>query len=529
MTSFTSSAYDKSIWWLTTLKQAREYLEACLEGHTRCRSHNKPATRLPTRVIDVGSIDGSKDPFLYVSNERRSVVAEAEIGRESGNQAQETSVPQHIRISPRLEVDATFKYTTLSYCWGEAQNFILKIENLESLKERLPWNELPLTIQDAITLTRGLGIRYIWIDALCIIQDSREDWEAESVKMAEIYGGSFLTIAAALGPNVHYGLMKRGLGQEWNSTVNRAEKIVKEMFPLQRDPLYSRAWALQERMLSPRVLIFGSEDTYCECYDLRRGSKVISYRLPDNPSPWDWHVIIQDYTCRNLTNEQHKLPAIVGLAAIYSQATGKDYICGLWKQTLIVDLLWRQQRLLAGNSAILDPPKEYRAPSWSWASLNGNCMLRYRLGKNKDFKPRTEILATFKDSDSPQEKPVEGDEWILLHGPLLRAKIEGGKLKFLHASAGEKGTCNPWMDLRDLEDLEGKPSTMEGKETWNATVSRDDTWCLLLGSLGAEGYGLVLVEAVDFGEGNYRRVGTFIAYGWEDSFDSCGESDLFLI
>lgn len=282
-------------------------------------------------------------------------------------------------------------------------------------------------------------------------------------------------------------------------------------------------------MLSPRVLIFGSEDTYWECYSLHRGSKVISYRLPENPSPWDWHIVLQDYTCRNLTNERDKLPAIAGLAALYSQATGKDYMCGLWKQTMIVDLLWRQQRLLVGNSAILDPPKAYRAPSWSWASLNGNCMLHYKLGDNKNFKPRTEILATFKDSDSTQEKPIEGDEWLLLHGPLLCAKVEGGKINFPRVRLGEKRQCNPWMDLRNLEDLDGRPPTMECKEVWNATVSRDDTWCLLLGTCGGEGYGLVLVEALDFGEGNYRRVGSFLALGWEDSFENCGESDLLLI
>ena len=104
-------------------------------------------------------------------------------------------------------------------------------------------------MRGANSITRGLGIRYLWVDTLCIIQDSEEDWEAELGKMADVYGGAFLTLSAAYGADVHAGLP-------------RPLDIEKRKLPLQNDPLYSRAWALQERMLSPRILIFGSDQMY---------------------------------------------------------------------------------------------------------------------------------------------------------------------------------------------------------------------------------------------------------------------------
>lgn len=249
MTSSASHVYDKSRWFRDTLKEAQQHLKACLEGHERCRSHS-PATKLPTRIIDVGSTDGSKDPFLVFSNEREDVEHLVLAGNELHPNS-DVHQASFLESSTSPRHNEAVKYTTLSYCWGPTQKFILKTENLERLKEKIPWNELPLTIQDAITMTRALNIPYIWVDALCIIQDSPDDWEAESTKMAEIYGGSFLTISAALGPNVHCGLMRSGLMQTESYKSRRNPRTVEERFPLQKDPLYSRAWALQERVSLP--------------------------------------------------------------------------------------------------------------------------------------------------------------------------------------------------------------------------------------------------------------------------------------
>ncbi|KAG4412775.1 hypothetical protein IFR04_014090 [Cadophora malorum] len=119
--------------------------------------------------------------------------------------------------------------------------------------------------------------------------------------MADVYGGAFLTLSVAYGADVHAGLP-------------RPLDIEKRKLPLQNDPLYSRAWALQERMLSPRILIFGSDQMYWKCHQTQQSSlgtklpKVISYRLPSSPTPTDWHIIVSDYSSRNLTHETTNSP-----------------------------------------------------------------------------------------------------------------------------------------------------------------------------------------------------------------------------
>lgn len=278
-------------------------------------------------------------------------------------------------------------------------------------------------------------------------------------------------------------------------------------------------------MLSPRVLIFGRQELIWECYKSYTNGllEILHKRLPDNPSPGDWHSIVQDYTCRNLTDERDKLPALAGLASVYSQATGKEYIRGLWKQTIILDLLWPQRRLFVGNIATIDPPKKYRAPSWSWASVNGNCV--YYL-PSRDLKMRTELLAYFPDDvQGGLKTPLEGGEWLLVRGPLVKAEVKHGDAYFSRKRYGPV-----WTDSRDDGEL-GKGHTTVSLEKWNDYVSKSDTWCLLLGTDGTNAYGLVLVEAVEFGGGNYRRVGTFLAPrpGWEECFVDSTKSDLLLI
>jgi hypothetical protein len=129
-------------------KRGRRDNDLCLKEHSSCS--NLPLTSpLPTRVIDVGPSDGSEEPRLYIHAE---------------------------------EAQHEAKFAALSYCWGKTQNLTLTTENLDFMKEIIPWDDIPLTIRDAIELTRGIGIRFLWVDALCIIQNSAEDWSGTSSK-----------------------------------------------------------------------------------------------------------------------------------------------------------------------------------------------------------------------------------------------------------------------------------------------------------------------------------------------------------
>ncbi|KAH8586049.1 heterokaryon incompatibility, partial [Bisporella sp. PMI_857] len=88
-------------------------------------------------------------------------------------------------------------YITLSYCWGGPKNICLRKDNLEELESGIEIHFLPQTFQDAIEVTRKLDIRFLWIDALCILQDDSDDKLKEIWNMGEIYRDSFVTIAAS--------------------------------------------------------------------------------------------------------------------------------------------------------------------------------------------------------------------------------------------------------------------------------------------------------------------------------------------
>jgi hypothetical protein len=283
--------------------------------------------------------------------------------------------------------------------------------------------------------------------------------------MSDIYGGGFLTISAAVGPDVHHGLSPQQIS-------------FKPRFPLQKDPLYSRAWALQERMLSPRSLIFGRDQIYWECEDSQQGKDgtrvppIISQRLKLQPSTIDWHTIVIIYASRVVTHEKDKLPALLGLAKLYQQATKKDYLAGLWKQTLLKDLLWKEQHLIYGNKVSRGYPSQYRAPSWSWASIDGN--IAY-LRMEEAFR-ETRVVGTYTDEPASLVL-LEGTNtlngWICLCGYLLQADIIKGVISF-HAG----GSAVAWVDLREVSRNPEAADINKDPDGWSETDDRSNVWCL---------------------------------------------------
>jgi hypothetical protein len=194
----------------------------------------------------------------------------------------------------------------LSHCWGLKPQLITTKKTLSDYEKEVSWGVLPATFRDAITVSRRLGIRYIWIDSLCIIQDSPADWARESAKMADIYANSYLTIAAASSKDGAGGLYledqrQKGvsltgttsLGSTYTVRVQYsipAHTLVDDATPkgvIQHPisvsssindiggtrevfPLLTRGWVFQERLLSPRFLQFGRHELLWDC---RRSSK----------------------------------------------------------------------------------------------------------------------------------------------------------------------------------------------------------------------------------------------------------------
>jgi len=152
-------------------KVITRWLTECDSEHERCHSiTDRIAPVLPTRVLEVR---GPQSVRLYVTGE----------GQERGF------------------------YACLSHCWGGVVPIRTTSKTLHHFETRgIPWDAFPKTFQDAVDMTRRLGLRYLWIDSLCILQDDIDDWRHEGSKMAEIYSGSYITLAATSAPRSDAGL-----------------------------------------------------------------------------------------------------------------------------------------------------------------------------------------------------------------------------------------------------------------------------------------------------------------------------------
>ncbi|RDW68557.1 hypothetical protein BP5796_09214 [Coleophoma crateriformis] len=294
--------------------------------------------------------------------------------------------------------EETGEYACLSYCWGGPQEFLTTRANLESNKKALPFQSLPPTLQDAIHVTRTLGLRYLWIDALCIIQDSAADKAVEINKMGSIYQNASVTIAAARAAKVSDGFLHPRPADEGFTLpfyVNPETTGHITLLPMEEafepaDPLGARAWVLQETLLSRRQLVYSERDLIWRTQGNQYQTVVTSPRtyasvmedIPMNlfspthrsefPSAREftascitsWSAIVTDFTHRGITVADDRLPAISGVAAVLQRSWKDRYVVGMWESTLAMHLAWRS------TDGSLARPPQYRAPSWSWAAVD---------------------------------------------------------------------------------------------------------------------------------------------------------------
>lgn len=339
------------------LKQVSVWLRSCLENHAGCKirkaSPESPTT-LPTRLVDVGSLELGIEPSLV--------------------------------ITKNLGVDI-IEYVALSHRWGLEKFITLIFRNIDDFTKRLPFGDLRAVFQDAISLTRSLGIRYIWIDSLCIIQDSIDDWMSESAIMGEIYRNSLFTIAAsaaAEGSENFYA--KRDVFNVIPFSVNIKWKSHEGQYICFKGNLRSsgiadaalnqRGWVIQERSLSPRTVYFGRQ-LFWECRELmacrtcprrfclqhdhgERAIRSVKIREMDANSntfnAMSWEGVVSAYTRCGLTKGEDKLIALSGIVKqLRRQYNNADYIAGLWRSELHQQLHWYMSS--TENQA---KPKTYR-------------------------------------------------------------------------------------------------------------------------------------------------------------------------
>ncbi|KAK0622007.1 heterokaryon incompatibility protein-domain-containing protein [Bombardia bombarda] len=294
------------------------------------------------------------------------------------------------------------EWVALSYCWGGDQPQKTTQASIPGYRDGIDLSSMPKTIQDAVTVCRKIGARYLWVDSLCIIQNDTADLGVELGQVPRIYQSALVTIFAASAHNVTEGFLHPRFAPPADSPPikvrvqstqrtwlwGKAEESIHQLVladtesefapsPVE-NPLYRRAWAYQEYMLSPRMLVYSDKELTwrCRCGERRLGSRLLqTERMSNKPSipgsrlNW-WDDIIEAYTQCDLTLPSDKLVALAALADFYQKETNKTYLAGLWKEDIIQGLWWRLDGRRMSLPKLKRPP-EYRAPSWSWASVDG--------------------------------------------------------------------------------------------------------------------------------------------------------------
>ncbi|PYI02055.1 HET-domain-containing protein [Aspergillus sclerotiicarbonarius CBS 121057] len=389
-----------------SLKQLKSWISDCDQNHRFCH-HLDSIHFFPTRVIDVSNID------------QGTVVL----------QDQSSIISTDFDRPPGLESHSAPPYWTLSHRWGTGSIIKLLEGNEDQFKKGVAISHLPIVFQDAMRVVHRLGHRYIWIDSLCIIQDSPDDWQKEAKSMAKIYRNCFCNISAIsassdttrglfgsrqINPRLLFPFpldVKDGHQPTiWNEEMWKDE--------IENAPLCSRGWVVQERFLASRVVHFGLNQIYWECLEathceadfngqldlvhniditsvgkqsvykksllaLLEISALVSESGIDRTRPgWEdrggnwhsfkrlrlcWRDMIQTYSSCNLTQESDKFIAMAGIALLFQQVLVDRYLAGLWQRSLHVDLLWTTN----ASKGVHVHRTDAFAPSWSWASVCG--------------------------------------------------------------------------------------------------------------------------------------------------------------
>jgi Heterokaryon incompatibility protein (HET) len=448
-----------------------------LNSHTKCNSSDSIQSFSPSRLLDIGDAD-------------KGIIT--------------------LRITK--EHDTTGRYIALSHCWGELP--MLKLVDrisadetgvpvlLKRMKAGFSVADLPKTFREAVAIARRLSVRYLWIDSLCIVQNSKEDWKRESAKMGSVYSNAFCTLAAAGSKDSSEGLFHErapslarpiAVKPTWEKIVEQSYLVVPLDFwddMVSESVLGQRGWVLQERLLSPRFIHYGRTQIFWECRsqdccetfptglpDIASGinsrfkgldpecdgpvlRKLKLARDPPQafirPHPatvndglggyYVWSRILEKYCGTRLTYESDKLAAIIGLGKDMQRVLEDEYVSGLWRSILPSQLLWRVQDYTRLN--IFDTVAKGNFPT-----------------QPKGSRPEGRVAPTWS--------------WASVNGPIVAPVPVRGTVLF--------DDCSPFRVKRSSEELDDDPLQIyETLHIRNATLHfasllfhpSSDTWFL---------------------------------------------------
>lgn len=486
----------------------------------------------------------------------------------------------HKATSPTVRLAVTAgqvgSYVALSYRWGGAQEHATTTANIQEYLQEIPRRSIPDTISDAIHVTKKLGFKYLWVDSYCILQDDDADMITELAKMSSIYQNAVMTICAASTRSCEDGFLEDRIKTTKRARETRCTIPLKDRYggpagtihlevalhraapahlTLDNEPLNKRAWALQEIVLSQRTLYYGEERLIWSCEAGKSpdggtwtdADQGIWLSLPPSSSQKTeaglqvWLEAVEMFSKRALTVDDDKFPAISAIAAEIQDRTGWEYAAGLWRQAMLHCLAWARVK---GTEPPAQCIAKWRAPSWSWASLDE----AVKYVSTKPFTVKLILPAEFIDCSATvlhAQNPLGQIQHaqLVIQGPLSPINFhDGGKISIAEAVFREDfemtrdNSTGTWTIDREMPMYDLHPPALHRKFTKSKKKrlsgllrsGRRDmaadgdhhgciAWCLALwvafigGNDSPEDYyatvGLVLMKT---SENRYQRVGLFL-------------------
>ncbi|KAJ8118081.1 hypothetical protein OPT61_g853 [Boeremia exigua] len=464
---------DRSTGSPAAIAVAEHWTLHCINSHNTCRTKKNKYS--PTRLVEV------------LDNQLVRVVE---------------GVPSHE------------SYVALSHRWGQDETSKTVSTNFVQRQSAFPADQLSPTLRDAITAVQSLGYRYLWVDVLCIVQDSDEDWLHEASEMCHVYSNAAVTIAAECAEDehtsegmfrdrsmqesrpFHFRELEKFAGEKLEHLIKTADRTDEELyiFPATEDRqhgnrlkgmLDTRGWILQEQLLSPRILYYGRQQLYWDCISQSASElSPLGASLLDDPhhsETWAlrflrrtvagngesntlarlladvWIHVVQNYSARVLTKSSDKLIALQGVISAVESALGMSSIAGMWQHDLWKQLIWWNSDPAAAQNPT---DTAFSAPTWSWLSANGAVLHHQSMRIDRNPIPRRlndlAPVATLKCGMTGQETSatsVSGE--LTLSAPSFYYHLTSNDLREITWKRGHPAKLNlapaRWMLDRDIE------------------------------------------------------------------------------
>ncbi|KAM0428837.1 hypothetical protein ACHAPT_006637 [Fusarium lateritium] len=503
---------------------AKSWVDDCLTNHPQCRSILENAWH-PTRLLDSGPLDASGKPAIKLVETKATAV--------------------------------TGPYMTLSHSWGKGHSVKLNKGTYQRFLNGVDPSSLPTLFRETSFVARQLGVRYVWIDALYIFQDKDDlsDWNREAALMHLVYANSLCNIVAAeTVDSSHSMFSSRDPTTMFPPLTTIALHRHEEEFPkkfsfrdrdfskrIDKAPVNTRAWVMQERYMSPRALHWGAQQLFWECREkvaseLDPDGRAISHweflkskfvgtrdLLPNQRDKYpfqsqediDFRHLVENYSRCVLTFPSDKLIAFSAIMKQICTVWHQEPVVGMRRSCLEADLLWSVS--LETQSSQYET---YVAPSWSWASVKGK--VSYGLGPVDRDLIRVEDYKLEYVTEDPTGAVQEGG-WLRLSGLLRRVKLlrrdddddeDSGRGNWsLVVNGVEPKPSNPWEVYLDAPSDHFDDENESGALYCMPSVIQDHPD----GTIEVQ---VLLFKLVDAGEAIFRRIGAAWAFDVGHSFIS---------